>query len=219
MLTYLHQLTGRAFKAMAAGVLVVTLMFLSVPGASSQALASPKGTLTETMDLKMTKAAQDYVEAILDDYSDALEGSFSEALKPLKSVTKDLTKQLGKAAAAPTSISSTTLGPKLESSKTALDTASTSFDALVADTAKFKSTLDAAPTQLKEAIDTQLGTKFDELQQAFEEVSSAIALLSEDTAAIDAADPTAGATLLTEHSTQLTEAIAAAKTIISGFSD
>lgn len=219
MLTYLHQLTGRAFKAMAAGVLVVTLVFLSFPGASSQALAAPKGTLTETMDLKMTKAAQDYVEAILDDYSDALEGSFSEALKPLKSVTKDLTKQLSKAAAAPTSISATTLTPKLESSKAALDTASTTFDTLVADTAKFKSTLDAAPTQLKEAIDTQLGTKFDELTKAFEDVSGAIALLSQDTAAIDAADPTAGATLLTEHSTQLTEAIAAAKTVISGFSE
>ncbi|MBW4482064.1 MAG: hypothetical protein KME14_05940 [Tildeniella torsiva UHER 1998/13D] len=217
MLTYLHQLTDRAFKAMAAGVLVVTLVFLSVPGASPQALAAPKGTLTETMDLKMTKAAQDYVEAILDDYSDALEGSFSEALKPLKSVTKDLTKQLTKAAASPTS--ATALGPTIESSKTALDTASTSFDTLVADTAKFKSTLDSAPTQLKEAIDTQLGTKFDELSKAFEDVSGAIALLSSDTATIDSADPTAGATLLTEHATQLTEAIAAAKTVISGFSD
>lgn len=217
MLTYLHQLTGRAFKAMAAGVLVVTLVFLSFPGASSQALAAPKGTLTETMDLKMTEAAQDYVEAILDDYSDALEGSFSAALKPLKSVTKDLTKQLTKAAASPTS--ATALGPTIESSKAALDIASTSFDTLVADTAKFKTSLDAAPTQLKEAIDTQLGTKFDELTKAFEEVSGAIALLSKDTAAIDSADPTAGATLLTEHATQLTDAIAAAKTVISGFSD
>jgi len=77
------------------------LVFLGLPGAGSQALAAPKGTLTETMDLKMTKAAQEFVESILDDYSDALEDSFSEALKPLKSVTKDLTKQLGKAAAAP----------------------------------------------------------------------------------------------------------------------
>lgn len=219
MLTYLHQLTGRAFKAMAAGVLVVTLVFLSFPGASSQALAAPKGTLNETMDLKMTKAAQDYVEAILDDYSDALEGSFSEALKPLKSVTKDLTKQLAKAAAASTSGSATALSPTIESSKAALDTASTTFDTLVADTAAFKTTLDTAPAQLKEAIDTQLGTKFDELTKAFEDVSGAIALVSADTRAIDAADPTAAATLLTEHAAQLTEAIAAAKTVISGLSD
>lgn len=219
MLTYLHHLTGRAFKAIAAGVLAIALVFLSVFGAASQATAAPKGTLSETIDLTMTKAAQDFVETVLDDYSDALEGSFSEALKPLKSVTKDLTKQLAKAAATPTADSTTTLGPKIESSKAALDTASTSFDALVSDTAKFKSTLDKAPTQLKETIDTQLGTKFDELQQAFAGVSEAIALLSKDTAALDAADPTADTTALTEHSTLLTEAIESAKTVISGFSD
>ncbi len=167
MLTYLHQLTGRAFQAMAAGFLVVALVCWSLPGVTSQAMAAPKGTLSETMDLTMTKAAQDYVEAILDDYSDALEDSFSEALKPLKSVTKDLTKQRSKAAATPASTSAATLGPKIESSKAALETASTSFDTLVADTTKFKSTLDAAPTQLKESIDNQLGSKFDVLTQAF----------------------------------------------------
>lgn len=107
MLTHFHRLLGRTFKAFSAGILVVTLMVLSLPGASSQALAAPKAPLSETMDLKMTKAAQEYVEAILDEYADALDGSFAEALKPLKSVTKDLTKQLGKAAAAPESISAT----------------------------------------------------------------------------------------------------------------
>ncbi|PSN11529.1 hypothetical protein C7293_23900 [filamentous cyanobacterium CCT1] len=186
---------------------------------SSQALAAPKGTLSETMDLKMTEAAQEFVESVLDDYSDALEDSFSEAVKPLKSVTKDLTKQLSKAAAAPTSISATTLDPKIESSKAALDTASASFDTLVSDTATFKSTLQAAPSQLKEAIDTQLGTKFDELQKAFEEVSGAIALLSKDTTALNAADPAAGTTALTEHATLLSEAIESAKTVISSFGD
>ncbi|MFQ4138085.1 hypothetical protein PGN35_017380 [Nodosilinea sp. PGN35] len=219
MLTYLHQLTARVFQAMAAGVLVVALVCWGLPGMTSQALAAPKGTLSETMDLTMTKAAQDYVEAILDDYSDALEDSFSEALKPLKSATKDLTKQLSKAAAAPDSVSATTLGPKIEGSKAALETASTAFDTLVADTATFKSTLEAAPTQIKAAIDTQLGSKFDELTQAFAEVSGAIARLTNDTAAIDAADPAGAAPLLTEHSAQLTEAIEAAKILISGFGD
>jgi hypothetical protein len=170
------------------------------------------------MDLKMTKAAQEFVESILDDYSDALEDSFSEALKPLKSVTKDLTKQLGKAAAAPDSISATTLAPKIEGAKTVLDTAAASFDTLVANTAKFKSTLDTTPSQLKEAIDTQLGTQFDDLQTAFEGVSKAIAALSEDTVAL-AADPAAAATALTEHATLLTEAIASAKTVISTFGE
>jgi hypothetical protein len=218
MLTYLHQLAGQAFKAIAAGALAIAFVFLSIFGAAAQAMAAPKGTVSETIDLTMAKAAQEFVETVLDDYSDALKGSFSEALKPLKSTTKDLTKQLAKAAATPDAASATTLGPTIESAKAALDTASTSFDSLMADTAKFKSTLDTAPTQLKQAIDTQLGTKFDELEQAFAEVSEAIALLSEDTAALDAADLT-DTTALTEHSTLLTEAIESAKTVISGFSD
>jgi hypothetical protein len=219
MLTYLRQLTSRAFKAVAAGALVATLVFLSLPGVSFQALAAPKGTLTETMDLKMAKAAQEFVESILDDYSDALEGSFSEALKPLKSVTKDLTKQLAKAAAAPDSISATTLTPKIDGAKTVLDTAAASFDTLVADTAKFKSTLALTPTQLKDAIDTQLGTKFDDLQAAFESVSDAIALLSKDTADLGSAEPAAAAATLTEHATLLSQAIESAKTVISTFGE
>ncbi len=219
MLTHFHHLAGRTFKALATGFLVVTLMFLSLPGANSQALAAPKGTLSETMDLKMTKAAQEYVEAILDEYADALEGSFSEALKPLKSVTKDLTKQLGKAAVAPESISATALPAKVDGAKTALDTAAAAFDGLVADTSQFKSTLGIAPDQLKEAIDTQLGTKFDDLQKAFEDVSGAITQLSKDTAGLADADPAAAITTFTEHSTLLSQAIESAKTVISSFGD
>ncbi|TVQ06901.1 MAG: hypothetical protein EA368_15925 [Leptolyngbya sp. DLM2.Bin27] len=199
--------------------MIATLAFLTLPGANSQALAAPKGTLSETMDLKMTEAAQDFVESVLEDYSDALEDTFSEALKPLKSVTKDLTKQLSKAAAAPTEISATTLAPKVDTAKTALETAATSFDSLVADTAKFKSTLGMTPTQLKEAIDTQLGTKFDDLQVAFENVSEAIALLSDDTAGLATADPAEAVTAYTEHSTLLTQAIETAKTAIAAFDD
>lgn len=219
MLTHLHQLTGRVFRAVAAGVLVITLVFLTLPGASTQALASPKGTLTETMDLTLTEAAQEFVETILDDYSDALEDTFGEALKPLKSVTKDLTKQLSKAAAAPTAVSASTLTPQVDTAKTALDTAATSFDSLVADNAKFKSSLGSTPDQLKAAIETQIGTKFDELQTAFESVSDAIALLSEDTAGLATADPAEAVTTYTEHSTLLTEAIESAKTAISAFGD
>jgi hypothetical protein len=217
MLTYLHQLTSRALKAMAAGVLVFTLVFVSLPGTSSQAQASTKGTLPETMDLEMTKAAQEYVESILDEYSDVLEDSFSAALKPLKSVTKDLTKQLSKAAKSPTPEG--TLDPMVESATTALDAAATTFDTLVADTAQFKTTLTAAPDQLKAALDTQLGTKFDDLQQAFDAVSEAIATLSSDTTGLDAAEPAEAMTSLTEHSSLLTEAIESAKTAISAFGD
>jgi len=89
----------------------------------------------------------------------------------------------------------------------------------VADTAKFKSSLGITPDQLKAAIETQIGTKFDELQTAFENVSSAIALLSEDTAGLAAADPAGAVATYTEHSTLLTEAIESAKTAISAFGD
>jgi hypothetical protein len=219
MLTYLHQLTSRVFKVVATGVLIATLAFLTLPGADSPALASPKGTLTETMDLTMTEAAQEFVESVLEDYSDVLEDTFSEALKPLKSVTKDLTKQLSKAAATPTDLSATTLAPQIDTAKTALETAATSFDSLIADTAQFKSTLGMTPAQLKEAIDTQLGTKFDDLQAAFENVSDAIALLTNDTAGLESSDPAEAATAYTEHSTLLNQAIESAKTAISAFGD
>lgn len=219
MSTHLYQLTGRLLRALAAGVLVVVLVALSGPGAASQALAAAEGTLSETMGLTLSEATQEFVETVLGDYSDALEDSFSDVVKPLKSITKDLTKQLSKAAASPSSTSATALVPQLESSKAALDTASASFDSLFADTATLKSTLELAPAQLKEAIETQVGTKFDELQKALEDVSGAIALLSADTTTLDAADPAAGATTLTEHATLLSESIAAAKTVISSFDE
>ncbi|MGB5973482.1 MAG: hypothetical protein WBG38_09185, partial [Nodosilinea sp.] len=109
----------------------MTFVFIGVSGFASQALASSKATLSD-MDLSITEAAQEFVESILDDYSDVLDDSFSAAVKPLKSVTKDLTKQLSKAAASPTADGALTVN--LDGAKTALDTASASFDTLVADT-------------------------------------------------------------------------------------
>jgi hypothetical protein len=219
MVTYLRQWIGRTFRVVAAGVLLVTFVFCGLPGVSDQVMAAPKGTLPETLDLTLTKAAQDFVETVLDDYADALDDAFGDVLKPLKSVSKDLTKQLGKATADPAAVSATTLGPKVDSAKVALATAAAAFDGLVTDTNTFKATLATAPTQLKAALDTQMGPKFDELQTALVQVSEAIALLSQDTAALDAADPAAAAAPYTEHATQLTTAIESAKMAIAALGE
>jgi hypothetical protein len=185
---------------------------------TNPALAATEGTLAETMDLKMSKAAQEFVSSILDEYEDVLSDSFSATLKPLKSVTKDLTKQLGKVAVSPTP-DTTLLEPKITASQTALEAASTSFQALISDTDAFKASLAATPAQLKEAIDTQLGTKFDDLQAAFDGISTALATLSQDTSSLDVSDATAAVGRLTEDTTALTQAIELAKVTISSFGD
>jgi len=209
---------GQRLKSLVAGVLAVVLVGVSIFGTAPQSLAATKGTLTETMDLKMSKAAQEFVKSVLDEYGDALEDTFNSTLKPLKSVTKDLTKQLSKAAASPTP-DTTALTPQITASQEALDTVSAAFQTLVDDTDTFKKALGSTPDQLKAAIDTQLGTKFDDLQLAFKDVSAALATLAKDAGTISAEDATAAASRITEDTTALTQAIEAAKTIISSFDD
>lgn len=218
MTHYLHRLSGRIVKEILAGVCTFMLVGVLILGTASQAVAATEGSLAEAMDLKMTKAAQEYVSSVLGDYEDALSDSFKATLKPLKSVTKDLTKQLSKIAISPTA-DTTTLDPKLAASQTALDTAAEAFQALVDDTAAFKASLAATPDQLKEAIDTQLGTKFDDLQATFDSVATALSTLSDDVTALDPADATAAVGKLTEDSTALAQAIELAKTAISSFGD
>jgi hypothetical protein len=104
-------------------------------------------------------------------------------------------------------------------SQTALETAAAAFSTLVDDTAAFKTTLSTSPERLKETLATQIGTKFDDLQAAFDGVAKALSSLSEDTAAVDEADVTAAVGKLTEDSTSLAQAIELAKTAISSFGD
>ncbi|NJL49381.1 MAG: type III secretion system translocon subunit SctE [Leptolyngbyaceae cyanobacterium SM2_5_2] len=206
------------FKGWVISVLAMVFVGVSLLGGASQSLAATKGKLTETMDLKINEAAQEFVESVLDEYGDALKDSFGSTLKPLKSVTKDLTKQLTKVADSPTP-DTTALAAQLTASQATLETARAAFQTLVDDTDTFKSTLAATPDQLKAAIDTQLGTKFDDLQTAFQEISAALATLVDDTGAISADDVTAAVSRLTEDTTTLTQAIEAAKTIIGSFGD
>jgi phage-related protein len=218
MVNYLHRILAPMVKGLCAGLLTLVLVGVGVLGMANPALAASEGTLAETMELKMSKAAQEFVSSILDEYEDVLSDSFSATLKPLKSVTKDLTKQLGKVAVSPTP-DTTLLEPKITASQTALEAASTSFQALISDTDAFKASLAATPAQLKEAIDTQLGTKFDDLQAAFDGISTALATLSQDTSSLDVSDATAAVGRLTEDTTALTQAIELAKVTISSFGD
>lgn len=218
MIHYLHRMTNQVAQGLVAGVCALVLMGVALFGSVSSAFAATGGSVAETMDLKMDKAAQEFVSAILGEYEDALEDSFNGTLKPLKSVTKDLTKQLSKIAISPTP-DTTTLEPKLMASQTALETAAAAFSTLVDDTAAFKTTLSTSPERLKETLATQIGTKFDDLQAAFDGVAKALSSLSEDTAAVDEADVTAAVGKLTEDSTSLAQAIELAKTAISSFGD
>ncbi|MEY3296774.1 MAG: hypothetical protein RLZZ597_34 [Cyanobacteriota bacterium] len=218
MAYYVYRFSGQMLKSLAAGLCTLALVGVALFGVISPALAVTEGSLSEAMTLKMDKAAQEFVASILDEYEDTLSDAFKETLKPLKSVTKDLTKQLSKIAISPTA-DTTTLDPQLAASQTVLETATAAFQALIDDTAAFKANLATTPDQLKAAIDTQIGTKFDDLQAAFEGVSEALATLSSDTTALDLTDTTAAVGKLTEDSTALAQAIELAKTTIGSFGD
>lgn len=218
MTNSLYRFSHHAISNLVTGALALVMVVALVFGSALPSHAA-EGSLTEAMDLKLSKAAQEFVSSVLGEYEDALDDAFTATLKPLKSVTKDLNKQLSKVAISPTP-DTTLLAPKLAASQESLATAATAFQALVADTESFQSTLAATPAQLKDAIDTQLGTKFDELKAAFDGVASALESLSADTASVDVSDAAGAAAAmgaLTEDTTALAQAIELAKTAIGSF--
>lgn len=218
MIDYLRQTSGQFVKKCLIGVCVLVLSVGTLLGSAFPALAATEGSLSATMDLKLGKAAQEFVTSILEDYEDALEDRFNVTLKPLKSVTKDLTKQLSKLAVSPTP-DATTLAPTIAASQTALETATTAFKALVDDTTAFKTTLATSPALLKDTLDAQLGTQFEDLQGALDGVAKALAALRQDTAAVDGDAAAAAVGKLTEDSTTLAQAIEVAKAAVSGFKE
>lgn len=222
MTPYLPRFSRHLMSHLRKGVLATVCAFLLVGtvlfGTASSALAATEGSPSEAMDLKISQATQEFVSSVLDEYEDSLSDAFKETLKPLKSVTKDLTKQFSKVALSPTA-DTATLAPKLAATQVALETAAEAFQALVADTTTFKTTLSATPDQLKEAIDTQIGTRFDDLQATFDSVASALSTLSGDLATLDPADAAVAVGKLTEDSTALAQAIELAKTAIGSFGD
>lgn len=91
--------------------------------------------------------------------------------------------------------------------------------ALVEDTTAFKTTLATSPALLKDTLDAQLGTQFEDLQGALDGVAKALAALRQDTVALDGDDAAAAVGKLTEDSTTLAQAIEVAKAAISGFKE
>jgi len=195
--------------------LVLALLFLGVGtlANASPAAASSKAMTTEDLEMVMSEAAQEFVESILDDYSDTLEDSFDAVIDPVKSAVKSLTKQVGKAAKPG---GEAALATQVTASQEALSTAMASFETLTTQTESFKETLNKAPDLIKEALDTQLGVKFTELDTALATLSEAVNQLAADAEGLDASDPEA-VTALTEHSTQLSAAIEAIDVAIDGF--
>lgn len=214
----LYRFSRHVINNLLTGALALVIVGIGIFGSALPSQAA-EASLTEAMDLQLSKAAQEFVSSVLGEYEDALEDAFTTTLKPLKSVTKDLNKQLSKVAISPTP-DTTLLAPKVAASQEALATAANAFQALVADTDSFQKTLAATPSQLKEAIDTQLGTKFDDLKAAFDGVASALESLTADTATLDTSDASGAAAAvgrLTEDTTALAQAIELAKAAIGSF--
>jgi phage-related protein len=204
---------GRTIQG--AFTLLLALLFVGVGilGNASPAAASSKAMTTEDLQLVIGQAAQEFVEDILDDYSDTLESSFDAVIDPVKSAVKSLTKQVSKASKPG---GEEALATQLTASQEALSAAMASFDTLATQTQTFKDTLSSAPDLVKEALETQLGVKFSQLDTAVAGLTEAVNQLTADAEGLDGSDPEA-VTTLTEHATQLSAAIEAVDLAIDGF--
>jgi phage-related protein len=204
---------GRTIQG--AFTLLLALVFVGVGflAGPAPATASSKAMTTEDLQLVIGQAAQEFVEDILDDYSDTLESSFEAVIDPVKSAVKGLTKQVSKASKPG---GEEALATQLAASQEALSTAMASFDTLATQTQSFKDTLSSAPDLVKEALETQLGAKFSQLDTAVADLTAAVNTLTADAEGLDGSDPEA-MTMLTEHATQLSAAIEAVDLAIDGF--
>lgn len=221
MLNFLRQFFDRLIK-----VAFVVLMAASLVSGGvrhvPQAIASSKVASAEALELAISEAAQEFVESILDDYSDVLEDTFEGATDPLKSAAKEVTKQLSKAekVASKASITSeeedSPPAPEIAIDPTAFQTAATSFGTLTAEVERFKAQLENAPTVIQETIQTQLGSKLDELEQAFADIAEAVDQLAEQTGDLQASDP-ASTAAFTEQAALLNQSVEAVDLIIDSF--
>jgi hypothetical protein len=207
---------GRSIKGAFIVFLALFFVGFGVLGNAAPATASSKIMTTEDLELAMGEAAQEFVESVLDDYSDVLEDSFDAAIDPVKSAVKDLTKQMSKAAKSTKSNSEPALATQVAASQEALMAAMESFRTLAGQTESFKATLNSAPGLIEKALQTQLGAKFEELDTAVQSMTDAVDQLVADTEGLDGSDPEA-VTAFTEHATILTAAIDAIDLAIDGF--
>jgi uncharacterized phage infection (PIP) family protein YhgE len=207
------QYARQFFKIALISVLVLGLGLLGNP---SRAAASSKVATPEALDLAINEAAQEFVDAILDDYGDILESSFDAAYDPFKSAVKSLSKQISKAEKSAQKAEEEATTPALMIPEGAFQSAVDSFATLQETLTGFKGQLESAPEVVQALIDEQVSTKMDALDQAISEISSTVELLAEDVANLDAADPATTAAF-NEHSTALTQSIQAVDLAIDGF--
>lgn len=213
MLNNLKLSVGRTMRGALTLLLALLFVGVGVLGPVSPAAASSKVMTTEDLQMVMGEAAQEFVESILDDYSDTLEDSFDAVVDPVKSAVKSLTKQVSKAAKPGDEAA---LATQVAASQAALSTAMASFDTLATETQSFKDALSAAPDLIKETLETQLGVKFNQLDTAVASLTEAVSQLAADAEGLEASDPDS-VTTLTEHATALSTAIEAIDVAIDGF--
>lgn len=224
MLNFLLQFFDRLIKV---AFVVLMTVFLALGGVwhTPQAIASGKVAPAEALELAISEAAQEFVDSILDDYSDVLEDTFEGATDPLKAAVKDVTKQLSKAEKAASKASGkssdeegegSSPAPEIAIDPTAFETAATSFGTLTEEVERFKAQLEGAPAVIQAMIQTQLGSKLDELEQSFASISEAVDQLAEQTGGIQASDP-ASTAAFTEQAALLNQSVEAVDLIIDSF--
>ncbi|PZO09512.1 MAG: hypothetical protein DCF25_21570 [Leptolyngbya foveolarum] len=221
MLDALHRFFNRTLKIAWAkivliGVLTIGFSCFAMVANPRPAFASSKIATPEALDMAISEAAQEFVDSILDDYGDILEGTFDIAYDPLKSAIKDVNKQITKVSKPAKEGSESEPAPALTIDSAPFETAIAAFDTLSEQTDSFRAQLETAPDTIRELIEAQIGAKMDELDTAIASVTEAVGQITEDTTTLQASEPDSTAAF-TEHTTLLKQAVEAVDVAIDGF--
>ena len=216
MIQALHRFFARTTKIALVGALIASFVCLSALANPRSALASSKVATPEALNMAISEAAQEFVDSILDDYADVLEGTFDVAYDPLKSAVKSVNKQVFKATKPPKEGSEGEPAPALSIDAAPFKSAIASFGTLSEQTESFRAQLEAAPETIRDLIEAQIGTKMDELDSAIASVTAAVSQISEDTTTLQSSEPDSTAAF-TEHATALKQAVEAVDMAIDSF--
>ena len=220
MMESLYRLFNSVVKVTFIGVLITIVLGFGITINPSQALASSKPAVppSEALDLAIGEATQEFVESLLDDYSDVIEDAFDEATEPLKSAVKDIKKQLSKATKSASKGEDTADAPQITVSPEMFQAAVASFETLAGDAEAFRTKLESVSTVVQEAVNMQFGSKLDELQKALDTVTANVNQLVEDTTDLQAGD-SASTVAFSEKAMLLNESIEVVDVIIDSFED
>lgn len=215
MFKALNHLFNQAIKIALVSVLTTGFICLATVGNPRSAFASSKVATPEALEMAISEAAQEFVDAILDDYADMLEGTFDVAYDPLKSAVKSVNKQVFTASKPAKGGSEGEPAPAIAIDTAPFESAIASFETLYKQTESFRAQLEAAPETIRELIEAQIGTKMDELETAIASVTKAVSQISEDTTTLQASPDSTAA--FTEHTTLLNQAVEAVEMAIDSF--